>query len=248
MAISANTLFHFSKKKENLKGILKNYFHPKYSLEDLSNVIPEGKIYAANIPMVCFCDLIFPQIKDHINFYGDYGIGLRKKGWGIKKGISPIVYVPKDSISANLIQLLGANISTLLKSKDGNETIHKQLPDFFKYIKAYDGIVLNRKNRKMEDRIFYDEREWRYVPKGFSVLPENLANPNIIEDENLKMSIKKRLTFKAIDVKYIIVKKESEIPEFFNFIERDLKGIFSDSERQLLMSKLISVQQIKDDM
>jgi hypothetical protein len=217
-------------------------------LEDLSNVIPEGKIYAAHIPMVCFCDLIFSQIKEHINFYGDYGIGLRKKGWGIKKGISPIVYVPKDSISASLIQLLSSNIGMLLKNKDENEIIHKQLPDFYKYIKAYDGIVLNRKTRKMENRIFYDEREWRYVPKGFSVLPEKLQNPSIIEEENVKMSAKQRLAFKAIDIKYIIVKKESEIPEFVDFIENDLKSIFNENERKLLVSKLISVQQIKDDM
>src|SRR5690606_31643375 len=100
MAISANTLFHFT-EKEKLKQILLNDFYPNYCLEDLSNATPPVSIYKnAYIPMVCFCDLVFSQIKKHIDFYGDYGIGLRKKGWGIERGISPIYYVPEASISA----------------------------------------------------------------------------------------------------------------------------------------------------
>ena len=110
------------------------------------------------------------------------------------------------------------------------------------------GKVLNRKTRKMVDRVFYEEREWRYVPQGFSVLPENLDNPDILEKENKKMELKRKLIFKANDIKYIIVKKETEIPEFVDFIETDLNKLFNDSERKLLMSKLISVEQIRDDM
>lgn len=100
----------------------------------------------------------------------------------------------------------------------------------------------------MEDRIFYDEREWRYIPIGYPVLPENLSSPNVLDEGNRKMSESNKLHFRAIDVKYIIVKKQSEIPEFFKFIDTDLKEMFNESERQLLMSKLISVEQIRDDM
>ncbi len=57
-----------------------------------------------------------------------------------------------------------------------------------------------------------------------------------------------RLNFSAKDIKYIIVKTEKEIPEFVDFIENDLKGQFNFFERTLLVSKLISVEQIKDDM
>lgn len=85
MAVSANTLFHFT-EKDRLKNILLNGFLPSYSLEDLSNATPEGSPYsAAHTPMVCFCDLVFSQIKKHIDFYGNYGIGLRKDSWGQKK-------------------------------------------------------------------------------------------------------------------------------------------------------------------
>ena len=248
MAVSANTLFHFTKKKEGLEGILLKQFHPKYSLEDLSNAIPESQVFAARIPMVCFCDIPFSQIKDHINFYGDYGIGLRKKGWGIRKGISPIVYIPKDSISAGLIQKMTSEVRDLLKDNILRDSIHNHLPEFYKYIKAYEGLALNRKNKKMEDRIFYNEREWRYVPKDFPVLPEKLAHGTDIEEENKKMIEKHSLRFGVKDIKYIIVKRESEIPDFVKFIETKLKKQFNLVERKLLVSKLISAEQIREDM
>lgn len=248
MAVSAKTLFHFTDKKENLKGILKNYFFPKYSLEDLSNVIPGSKISVAHIPMVCFCDLLFSQIKYHIDFYGNYGIGLQKKEWGLAKGISPIVYVPKDSISALLIQSIGIQLKTLLKEKEGKEEIQKQIPDFFKYIKVFDGIALNKISKKMESRTFYDEREWRYAPMNFRVLEEKEATERVLENENKKMQEVEKLIFDAKNIKYIIVSEEDEIPEFVDFIEGDLKSQFKAPDRKLLVSKLISVQQIRDDM
>jgi hypothetical protein len=247
MGVSANTLFHFTENKEYLKGILANKFFPKYCLEDLSNAIPGSSIYTAQIPMVCFCDLLFSQIKDHIDFYGDYGIGLRKKEWGLKNGICPIVYIPNESISALLIQKITTQIRSLLNNEKKNISLGKQLPDFYKYLKPYEGKAKNKKTNKMVDKIFYDEREWRYVPEGFSVLPEDI-DKSLLNKENIKMKKNSRLQFSAIDIKYIIVKEEGEIPEFVSYIENHFKNIFNKNERQLLMSKLISVEQIRDDI
>lgn len=246
MAVSANTLFHFTGKLDNLKGILKSSFRPRYSLEDLSNAVP-GKVYVARIPMVCFCDLLLSQIKDHIKFYGDYGIGLRKKGWGNKKGISPIIYLPKRSISSVLLKEITDQFRSSLQSRDSS-LIHKHLPEFYKYIKAYDGLAQNKRTREMESRVFYDEREWRYSPNNFPVLPEKIEDHAFLEKENKKIANSKSLTFTARDIKYIIVKKENEISSFADFIIGSLKKEFTYPERNLLVSKLISVEQIRDDI
>lgn len=249
MAISANTLFHFTDERQKLMSILKNSFFPKYSLEDISNAIPDTSIYhIAHIPMVCFCDIVFSQIKSHIDFYGDYGIGLRKRGWGISKGISPVFYFPKESISASLIKSIGSEISLKLKDKNERIAIRRQLQNFYKCVKPYRGKAFNRKEKKLEDRIFYDEREWRFVPKNFPVIPERKANQVALEKANQEMQLNDKLLFKAKDVKYIIVKKENEIPAFVNFIENELSQEFDENERNILVSKLISVQQIKEDM
>jgi hypothetical protein len=249
MAVSANTLFHFT-DKEKLRGILRSQFFPKYSLEDLSYATPETSIYASSyIPMVCFCDLLFSQIKDHIDFYGDYGIGLRKKEWGLKRGISPIVYVPYNSISARHIQSIAAEIGRQYAKSAKKGKIREELPNFYKYIKAYQGETFNRRAKTLVSKVFYDEREWRFVPKKFNVIPEAEVRDNIIQVQNADMQNTATLPFKAADVKYIIVKTEREIPEFVNFIEKDLSIRFPDvRDRQLLLSKLISVEQIRDDI
>ncbi len=247
MNVSANTLFHFTDKKENLKGILKNYFYPTYSLEDLGNVIPESKNFTAHVPMVCFCDLIFSQIIPHIDFYGDYGIGLRKKGWGIENGISPIIYVPKEAMSATLIHEIRMQLKSLTPSSE-KEILEIQIPDFYKYIKAYEGLGQNKRSKKMEFRPFYNEREWRFSPMKFRVYLEKQVTDDFLKKQNGRMRKQEKLIFKAKDIRYIIVKDEDEIPEFVDFIERNLKKDFAKSEIKLLVSKLISVQQIRDDM
>jgi hypothetical protein len=247
MSISANTLFHFT-QKENLISILTSNFSPKYSLEDLSNATPRISIYKeAYIPMVCFCDLLFSQIKDHIDFYGDYGIGLRKKEWGIKKGISPIVYVAPESNSAIQIQGIATIIGSRLKSSSDRNVIRKQLQNFYKFVKPYSGDIVNRKNHRKENKVFYNEREWRYVPTDFQVLPKKKTSKKALDNRNASMQEADKLTFDAKDIKYIIVKRENEIPEFADFIESQLTQ-FSESDRKILVSKLISVEQIKDDM
>ena len=249
MAVSANTLFHFT-EKDRLKQILLNNFHPKYSLEDLSNATPENSLYrVAHTPMVCFCDLVFSQIKKHIEFYGSYGIGLRKDKWGRKKGISPIVYVPERSMSASLIQSMATEIGNKLKDGENKEEILRQLHNFYKYVKPYSGLAMNKRTRKMdENKIFYDEREWRYVPENFPVLSGISAKKEDVEKANIMMK-KNTLSFSARDIKYIIVKSEKEIPDFVEYIEKDLANRFpNEKERKLLVSKLISVDQIEDDM
>lgn len=249
MAVSANTLFHFTDDRAKLMSILKNHFFPKYSLEDISNATPENSIYrTAHIPMVCFCDIVFSQIKSHIDFYGDYGIGLNKKDWGVSKGISPVFYFPKKSISAALIKSIGSEISATIKTKNERLAIRKQLQNFYKCVKPYNGKAFNRKEKRLEDRNFYDEREWRFVPKTIPVIPEKNATTASLDKANAEMQVNERLIFKAKDIKYIIVKKESEIPELVNFIEKGLSNEFDENERKLLVSKLISVQQIEEDM
>jgi hypothetical protein len=247
MPVSANTLFHFTEKSK-LHGILNNFFYPQYSLEDLSNVTPKKSIYDSTyIPMVCFCDLLLSQIKDHINFYGDYGLGLRKN-WGLNNGICPIYYVPQETTSALFIQQMAKEISLKIKAKDERDAIRKQLHNLYKYLKPYDGLAFNRKEKKMEDHIFYDEREWRFVPSNLYVISETATSKSDIKKTNKKLELDKKLSFKAEDIKYIIVKEEKEIPDFVEFIEDELENSFIPSEKKLLVSKLISVEQIKDDM
>lgn len=76
--LSANTLIHFTRSKENLKKILEENFRI-YNCRE--SVILGGKPSEFYVPMVSFCDLPLSEVKDHISKYGNYGIGMTK-AWG----------------------------------------------------------------------------------------------------------------------------------------------------------------------
>jgi len=248
MAESANTLFHFTGKRA-LKGILKNGFYPRYYKENLSTATPRISIYKESfVPMVCFCDLPMSRIIDHIRFYGEYGIGMRKEGWGVERGISPIIYLPESSSSSVQFQDIAASISRTISDFKESLFIRQQLLNFYKYIKPYKGETWNKKKKKKVPVTFYHEREWRYVPDGFSIVSDKNIIPDWIEKANETLKKKEhKLNFDANNVKYIVVKSEHEIPAFTHFINKNLLN-FNEDERSLLASKLISVTQIREDM
>ena len=81
MTISANTLFHFTKKLDTLRNILMSKFYPRLCLESCF-LDSTNKKWA--IPMVCFCDIPLSNIDQHTQKYGNYAIGI-KKSWACRK-------------------------------------------------------------------------------------------------------------------------------------------------------------------
>ncbi|MFZ1547558.1 MAG: abortive infection system antitoxin AbiGi family protein [Candidatus Nitrotoga sp.] len=99
----SDSLFHFTKSIDHLKGILQHGFKPRYSLED-SELLG---IEYTGIPMTCFCDIPISRISEHTAFYGDYGIGMTKE-WGRRNSLHPLLYaVPGAVISESISTLVG---------------------------------------------------------------------------------------------------------------------------------------------
>jgi hypothetical protein len=258
VTISSNTLFHFTDKIENVINILENEFMPHFCLEDLSfmliDISPLEKLEIA-IPMVCFCDIPLSQSRAHMENYGKYGIGLSKK-WGIKNKICPILYAHDNSaitFSINEMQdkILSFGVNTIFNKQTDSDFIGKFLGDLYwisSFVKPYDGIL--SKNGK-EVR-FYDEREWRYVPKlpdEFSPLrltKAQYSDPNMKSSAIEKLRENSILKFEPSDIKYIIVQKEDEIIEIIKEIER-IKIRYDDNQKKLLCSRVISSDQILED-
>ncbi len=158
MAISSESLFHFTSKFEYLESILKGAFYPRYSLEYIPSINRETKeLKKINkaIPMVCFCDIPLSQVKDHINFYGSYGIGL-KKSWGRSVGLNPIIYLDKDSIlSDHLVDMSFEIFKDEFKDKDEFKKLKERYHDIVRYTKPYSGENEDRNSRnKIENYIF----------------------------------------------------------------------------------------------
>lgn len=252
MPLSSNTLIHFTSSAENLKGILTSNFKLSYCKEC---AVIGGKKNTIHVPMVSFCDIPLSQIKDHISKYGEYGIGMTRN-WARKNGLNPVLYMEKDS-------QLSKSYRTALKyfssnaAKEGSAKLaadHKDaviaLADILGYVKNYEND-LERKSGVVPDYRFSDEREWRYVPassaKRLWLLPgKQFEEPGrkvqarMLADQHL-------LEFEPNDIKYIIIRDDSEIRDFVNHL-RNAKRKYAYEDVERLTTRILTSQQIKDDI
>lgn len=250
MALSSNTLIHFTKKLTNLEGILTSNFKIRYCRE---NIIVNSKEYDMLIPMVSFCDIPFSQIINHIESYGCYGIGL-KKDWAIKNGLNPVLYIEKNStLSHNIMGHLYAYLTEgkIKITELTNE--EKYRFDFIRYIKNYEGDLNRIAKKTIKNYRFSDEREWRYVLKpDFN----HLLFANIKKVEKAKIAERKahhnskieseKLSFQPEDINYIIIKKESERDRIISILEKNYTK-FPHEQVKRLTSRIISTEQLYTD-
>ncbi|NAY92963.1 hypothetical protein GTQ34_13650 [Muricauda sp. JGD-17] len=251
--ISSNSLFHFTPKREYLLNILRQTFVPRYCFEEiqLSDQLKREKFESA-IPMVCFCDISLSQISNHIKTYGEYGIGMTKE-WGIRNKLNPIIYINPNSNVSESISKLAESVYQALDKYCGEVTkgISDEFMNLSNFLKPYKG------NFKRGDKIyknvrFYNEREWRYVPKiefdsdvGNYLDKSHYSKPEVLQEENAKL-LDYRLGFKPKDIKYIFVKDDNEIHQMMTEL-RNIKQRFSPKEIDILTSKIITTKQIKED-
>ena len=75
--LSPDSLFHFTPSLDNLLGILKNTFYPRYCYDEFDLIENDAQSFIEDaIPMVCFCDITLSQLMSHIRTYGSYGLGM----------------------------------------------------------------------------------------------------------------------------------------------------------------------------
>jgi hypothetical protein len=246
--LSANTLFHFTNSLDNLENILTNEFRPHYSLEDWSPII--GNRYQVAIPMVCFCDIPLAQIHSHTRYYGEYAIGLSKE-WGKKNKIAPVLYTYKGSSTAEYLAEIKKHFITDIK-KLREVPVAYNYDKLIQFTKPYEGELI--KNGKSHGLVrFYDEREWRFVPKALKVFNDFLP---LMAEKSFKNEAMRRMynsvvektkiPFEPNDIRYIVVEKESQILDIVGKIER-IKEKYSREDKNLLITRIISMEQIRDD-
>jgi hypothetical protein len=258
--VSSNTLFHITPKLEYLLNILENNFRPRYCTEDISNLRNETdqtlKMESQiTFPMTCFCDLPLSSIGKHFSYYGDenglgYGIGLTKE-WGKRMGLTPILYVHKVSSLWIEIEKSLYSINEEIKEKGRfNGNIARGIAVLTQFIKPYEGDFFH--NGKLHDNVrFYDEREWRFVPKDETRILNYVEYGNVTttEKNNLNNALPPSATlhFTPNDIRYIIVKREDEILETMDHLLTAKGCNYSYNDVRKLTTRIISAEQIKED-
>lgn len=252
MAISANTLFHFT-SQAGLLGIIKSKgFRASCSFERFSRILPRKSSYTTcYIPMVSFCDLKMTQItQQHIKDFGKFGIGLNKN-WGVKNNLSPVLYVHENSNTTKHINTIFGLASELKANKlsvKNMRTFRAELLKILTFTKPYKSYYQRNKRRKIAIN-HYDEREWRYLA--------DFVDPNIIsgqkDRENSKLLAyvkqkisqpKRFLKFGADDIKYFVVKDTDTLQEVVRKIKQSFRNVKESNE---LITKIITIQEIVDD-
>jgi len=249
--LSPNTLFHFTPSLNNLLGILKDTFYPRYCYDEFDLVGNDSQRFIEDaIPMVCFCDIPLSLLINHINTYGQYGLGMTKE-WGLRKGLNPVIYFNKNSHLAMKFSVLTNDL--IWKRTPSARAFH----EIVGYMKPYEGTLYRNGRDTKENVRFYDEHEWRYVPnisilrdKGIetSIQRHMYLNREALREANHKLETKAtRLSFNANDIKYIIIEDEDQINIMITRI-RDIKGSRYDKDTvDKLVSRIITVRQLKED-
>lgn len=250
-SLSPDSLFHFTPSLDNLLGILKNTFYPRYCYEEFDLINNDEQNYIEDaIPTTCFCDIPLSQLMGHIKTYGKYGLGMSKK-WGVGKGLNPVIYFNKNSHLAKRFSVITNNF------RWRDDTTARAFYEIMLYVKPYKGTLYRDGHPFKENVRFYDEHEWRYMPDRSIMITNNIELSlqrhqymDVVELKNANRELETditRLSFNANDIKYIIIEDEDQINNMVEAL-RDIKGNRYDSKTiDRLTSRIITVKQIRDD-
>ncbi|WP_047444833.1 abortive infection system antitoxin AbiGi family protein [Alistipes sp. ZOR0009] len=248
--LSAETLFHFTSSIDHLVNILKTNFSPRYCLEDSSYFSIKGYSNTEQAyPMVCFCDIPLSKIKSHLITYGEYGIGL-SKDWGFKNNLTPLIYSRPNTKTSNAIENLITWYLNNNELKDSDD-IKLITSELLMHIKPYEGKMY--RNGKYELTKFYDEREWRWIPNiandeiPLSIDKKTFNDSKTRDIYNEKICNYYSLKFTPQDIKYLIIKDDSEISSFIEKIE-SIKGFYDSKTIKILTTRIFTSNQIKFDL
>lgn len=239
MVLSTNTLFHFTDSIDVLFKILEEGFWPKYSKE--TGWKGEGKPQFA-IPMVSFCNIPLSQIGKHINYYGNYGIGVSMEWAVTEENIQPVLYVTRKVIP-NIYDVVKDDLNESKKNKS-------RWLFFLTRIKPYKGWNWKHKgcDQIIDDYLYYDEREWRYTPESLSETQQCIDVRKGIDLDHYHQNMKEHsLKVPLSEIKYIILQSECERIIALNKIDDLFEKQCTLEQLTLLKSKILTCEQIKND-
>jgi hypothetical protein len=243
----SSSLFHFTNDIENIRLILQGLaFRATYNFENVEQFKFAKKFLA--VPMVCFCDIPLKFVGPHASHYGRYGLGLSKQ-WAIEKRINPLQYILDDSPISLAFQHL--NRAAEINSGDQKqlpveEVMRSEMPIKANVKDEVFNIVSFTKPYVKGDRVFYLEREWRFVP--------NLAELYFQDDETIEArnALNQRyfngnpdmLNFLLLDLKHIVVPDMEQVNMMLTLIDSLNIG---KEQKYLLTQKIVDLVTIEKD-
>ena len=250
--VSSQVLFHFTKSLNAIKSILKEgffpHFCPEYTLEQVDKELADAGLPPKySIPMVSFCDLPLSLVSNHLNNYGNFGIGL-KKSWGLHNGLAPVIYTHSKAKTRPPMSRLFH--SSLAENKDKSS---KDMEFLAAYSKPYEGPAW-RDGKVQKNVRFYDEREWRFVPpvphsSGLFISdPKGTGLTEVVQDVYKDFY---SLKVTPDDIQYLIVEYdmgETNVIKLHDFIMQSFGQRFTRKDAILVSTAIMTHDCIRDDI
>lgn len=257
-SLHPTTLFHFTKNEDAFYSILaERYFKPFLARERIVGV--KGRRNFA-VPMVSFCDIKLSQIRDHSGKYGEFGFGLTKT-WAEINELHPVLYMNQSSqifskynrrirdLKNKIIPLWETRHSLDSKEHNNLENLKEEYSDLYnllRYMKNYKGKLERTNEKPIENYIYADEKEWRYVPSPFigdlwpSLSLERMVTPEAKTALSEKFS-QFGIHFSFDDIKYILIPNDKHISKLITHLTR-IEG-YDPS----ILSKVLTMDNVKQD-
>lgn len=177
----------------------------------------------------------------------------------MEQGICPIIYIdPLSYTTKAMTDALGAYTkiwSEGLKDDKDYPDLFNALERLMLFSKPYVG-PFEHNSQKDSEKIFYDEREWRFVPDLTKTKIRQLiysSDPEFLDarDKNinlLKNNSEFSISITPSNIKYIIVENEDDIKPVMRKIEDSFGDQkYTPNAMQKLMTKIITTKQIRED-
>lgn len=136
------------------------------------------------------------------------------------------------------------------------EALKEKISIIYRYVKPYKGKCFRNGTYLPDEVEFYNEKEWRFVPTKEQVNKIGLKDTydkKYLTELKYKRAInikcnKLKLKFIHSDVRFIIVNKENEINSLIEHIDTIDFNKSSNKSLQILKTRIISLEQIIDDL
>ena len=203
---------------------------------------------------------MIPTECSHPDLYGGFAIAL-SKSWGERHNLQPVHYMVEG---ANDVTEFSKSLITAYNEESFPEIIADSMINRICIMKPVRGRMKRwHEEGKFEYEIFknfHDEHEWRYVPQGS--IDSLVTNAGLVQTRDLlnqmSDSIAKEknkgiwLPYRFADIRYIVVPdngKRIEIIKAINALEDNLFDPEDiDLQKQLLISKIIVIEEITKDL
>lgn len=242
-------LFHFTRERAALYGILKDTFKPSYAREHFHSLLANYD-NEAYVPVVSFSEMKKSDLENCGFPYGNYGLCMMKE-WAQSKHLCPVLYMDINSeCLGSFIQGIQQSFHNWQESEIPDDKMieaHNNVMNILRYTKPYrDDLV--RESGTVKNYWFAKEQEWRYA------VPMDKCNDMaFISKEEFKKKKKaewnkmietQTLGFEVADIEYVIVPADLDVQPLIDYVTK--LGKYSEEEIGELKGKIKTVTQLSN--